>query len=440
MTRFSATCTCSTFRSSAGSLYLAILLVVASLISSPAGALAAPPRVSAPNFILIDSSTGQVLIEQASNDKAYPASTTKIATACVVLSRANLADRITVPKEARVGGSNIFLGAGSQISVEDALYALMLSSANDSAVTLAHAVSGSVPAFAQEMNKFAKEAGATDTNFANPHGLPDDNHYTTALDLALVAKAALSNSTFRKIAGTQTREVTITGDGERRETLTNHNRMLWWYDGCTGMKTGFTNQSRQTIVASAMRNGRELIAVALGSSSSTAMWRDAALLLDLGFASFRPKEVVTKGQRLAEAPVIQGRTQVEAGAAASLTFLSGDSVPELVVRPVFDQDLRAPLRAGQKVGVAVVTQRGRELGRVDMVSRQDVAKVSIISSINVNPAFYTLPLAALLSLLALGLSRRAQRRLLAQDRTPPRPRLWRERRSSQNHDRHSSDR
>jgi D-alanyl-D-alanine carboxypeptidase (penicillin-binding protein 5/6) len=358
----------------------------------------------------MDASTGQVLYEADCRDRAFPASTTKILTALVVLSNTQLGDMLIVPEEAKkAGGSRVYLTPGSRMSVEDALYALLLSSANDAAVALAHKVSGGVEAFAKQMNEAARDIGATGSNFTNPHGLPDDNHYTTALDLALVSRAALKVAALARITATQTREITmagpVNGSQVRKETLTNHNRMLWWYEGCTGMKTGFTQQSLHTMVASAQRGDRELVAVVLGSASATTMWRDAAALLDYGFSSFAPKTLVKEGQTLGQVEVEKGKTKATGSSARSFTILEGEGRPEITLKPTLDSGLKAPVRAGQKIGVLSLYQAGREIGRVDIVAVEDVEKEP-----SAMPFLYGGAVVAGLALLAVMVAGQSRRR------------------------------
>ncbi len=396
-----------------------LCLIVVLVVALKPSASVAGPRVSAPRYVLMEVSSGQVLYESGSGEKAYPASTTKILTALVALSKTELSDRLTVPEEARkAGGSQIFLTPGSQMTVEDALYALMLSSANDSAVALAYKVSGGIDAFAKEMNEAARNAGATGSNFTNPHGLPDDNHYTTALDLALVSRAALKMAAFGRIAGTQTREITINGPGSngtamRKETLTNHNQMLGWYDGCTGIKNGFTQQSLHTIVASAQRGDRELIAVVLGSSSSSGLWRDAAALLDYGFSAFAPKELVKRGQSLGEVEVARGKTTAAGEAGGSFTILEGDGRPEITLKPAFAEDLQAPIRAGQKIGTLSLLQAGRELARLDIIAVQNVER-----EFNSKPYLYGAGVLAGLVIIGAAVAGQSRRRRQRNSRFP----------------------
>jgi len=394
--------------------FIAALLLALNPSMSFAG-----PRLSASRYVLIDASTGQVLYESDCRERAYPASTTKILTALVVLSNSELNDRLTVPEEAKkAGGSQAYLTPGSQMSVEDALYALMLSSANDAAVALAHKVSGGIEAFAKQMNEAARNVGATGSNFTNPHGLPDDNHYTTALDLALVSRAALKIAAFGRIAATQTREIVINAPGgnggsSRKETLTNHNRMLWWYDGCTGMKTGFTQQSLHTMVASAQRGGRELIAVVLGSGSSTTLWGDAAALLDYGFSRFAPKEIVKPGQSLGEVEVERGKAKAAGSSAAGFTVLDGEDAPEITLKPTFDTGIEAPVKAGQKIGALSLVQAGRELVRIDIVAAQDVER-----EFSAAPLLYGAAVVVGLMLLVFIVAGAARRRRLRNSHYP----------------------
>ena len=240
--------------------------------------------ISAGQAVLIDGDTGKVLYEKAADEKAYPASTTKIMTALVTLETLMKYDSpidqlIEVPRCAEgVEGSSLYLKAGERISIEDLLYGLMLVSGNDAAVALAEVIGGSQEEFVEMMNIRAAELGCTGTNFVNPNGLFDDNHYTTARDMALIACEAMKNETFRKIVGSQqwnaaSRESTYV-------TFRNKNKTVFQYEGGNGIKIGYTENSGRTLVASARRGEKSMICVVM---SAPDWFNDAYKLMDQGF-------------------------------------------------------------------------------------------------------------------------------------------------------------
>lgn len=256
------------------------------------------PSVSAGAAILIDGEDGTVLYEKSADQKMYPASTTKIMTALVVLEtleelELGLDSEIIVPAEAQgVEGSSLYLKAGERVSVEVLLYGLMLQSGNDSAVALAACVGGSVEHFVEQMNQRAAELGCRGTHFVNPNGLYDGEHYTTARDLAYIAREAMKREDFRKIAGTQRwssegdetladSKEKVSNDGSATRTFVNKNKTVFQYEGGDGVKIGFTKASGRTLVSSASRDGHRVIAVVLNDGN---WFQDAYALMDYGFA------------------------------------------------------------------------------------------------------------------------------------------------------------
>lgn len=237
--------------------------------------LPAAPAITAKRAILIDGKSGEILFEKAAEERAYPASTTKIMTALMTLELCNRYDididtEITVPKEAvGIEGSSVYLKAGESRTVEDLLYGAMLRSGNDAATALAICLGGNEKNFVKMMNDKAKELHCSHTQFINPTGLFDENHYTTAKDLACIARTAMENDIFRQISSTKS-----------WGTYTNKNKTVFQYEGGTGIKIGFTEKSGRTLVASASRNGTELIAIVLNDPN---WFEDAYALMDYGF-------------------------------------------------------------------------------------------------------------------------------------------------------------
>ena len=264
----------------AAALAFGLGLMIYFYVAEPTGKLVsndlpAAPAISAKQAILIDGKSGEILFEKASEERAYPASTTKIMTTLMALDLCKRYDidittEITVPKEAvGIEGSSVYLKAGESRTVEELLYGTMLRSGNDAATALAICLGGNEKNFVKMMNDKAGELRCNRTNFINPTGLFDENHYTTAKDLARIARTAMKNDIFRQISSSKS-----------WGTYTNKNKTVFQYEGGTGIKIGFTEKSGRTLVASACRNGTELIAVVLNDPN---WFEDAYALMDYGF-------------------------------------------------------------------------------------------------------------------------------------------------------------
>ncbi len=256
--------------------------------------------------------------------------------------------------------------APSQQSLENLLYALMLPSGNDAAAVIAEYAAGSVPAFADLMNEAATAAGATSSHFVNPHGLPAKNHYTTPLDLARITRVAMQNPEFAKIVATRSFE--LPGSHTQR-LFYNHSKLLWRYDGATGVKTGYTDEAGHTLVASAQRGDRRLIAVVMDDEKA-ATWADATKLLDYGFSLPAPTDIVQAEQSIAELPVTGGGPKTVAVVAAQglRLYLGPNDAPQLQRRVTLPPAVAAPIQAGQKVGRLDIVAAGRTLGSVDLLA------------------------------------------------------------------------
>src|ERR1700736_1343775 len=238
------------------------------------------PSVIAASAAAIDSFTGEFLFVKNENARQYPASSTKILTALLVIEAGDLDKSVTVDlSDTKVEPSNLELKPGEQYTRRQLLFGLMLKSANDVAMALARDNAGSVEAFGQKMTQRAAELGATNSHFANPHGLHVPDHYTTAHDLALIARAAMEQPFFRQVVST----IYYTWKSPKGTVsqLRNHNRLLRHYVGCNGLKTGFTRAAQQVLVSSALRDGHEVISVVL-HTNKPGIWDDSKALLSYG--------------------------------------------------------------------------------------------------------------------------------------------------------------
>lgn len=254
----------------------------------------AGPDVDAESAILMDINTGTILYEKNINEELYPASTTKILTTLLALENSSLDEVVTFSHNAvfsiEPGSSHIGIVDGEQLTMEQCLYGIMLESANEVSNAVAEHVGGSIEEFTNMMNKKAEELGCKNTHFTNANGLPDENHYTSAYDLALIGRAAMQNETFRTITSTTTYTIPPTNLQEETRYLSNHHKMLpkrlYAYADCIGGKTGYTNVARQTLVTFAKRGDLELVCVIM-KTESPSQFTETAKLFDWGFENFQ---------------------------------------------------------------------------------------------------------------------------------------------------------
>ena len=319
---------------------------------------------SASAAILMDAASGRVLYEQNADARMLIASTTKIMTALVAIREGNLSDTVKVSRKAAyTEGSSMYLKEGETLTLETLLYGLMLCSGNDAAVAIAEHIGGSEAGFAQKMNETAAAIGMASSSFANPNGLDHEDHYSTARDMAILARAAMENETLVRIVST--RSVTIGG-----RTMTNHNKLLGYMEGCIGLKTGFTKAAGRTLVSCAERNGQRLIAVTLQDGND---WADHQALYDYGFSTYPARRLASLGQEVARGAVQGGlRSTVPLIAAESFSW---PARKEEAIRTSIQLDgsLMAPVAMGKPVGEAVFTLNGTEIGRVKLLCGQSVA-------------------------------------------------------------------
>lgn len=328
-----------------------------------------PTGLSAKGAVLYDRQSGQFLFEQHPDEQLYPASITKVLTAILALEKGDLNAKVKTSKLAREQeGNRIYLEYDEEQTLGNLLYGLMLNSGNDAAVAIAEHIGGSVEQFAVMMNEKAKEIGATHTHFVTPSGLHDDDHYTTARDMALISSYAMNNVTFRKIVATET----LPWKGQVWESvLVNLNQMLFEYEGATGIKTGFTDQAQQTITVSAKRGDRELIAVVMGVENRPKIREEATLLLDYGFDQFVTKKVAGIGDVL-QAFDMNG-TPVNAVLAADIyRTVPKESTAEFKAVAHINVP-QAPFAKGDRVGTVDYFQDGELITTADLLSDSHVA-------------------------------------------------------------------
>ena len=318
--------------------------------------------VSAKAAILMHADSGRVIYEKNADEHMLIASTTKIMTAIVVLEHCELDDLVEVDsRSAGIEGSSMYLKAGESYTVEDLLYGLLLVSGNDAASALALHVADSMEAFAELMNAKAAELGMTESSFKNAHGLDEEGHYSTARDMAKLAAYCMGNEDFARIAGTVSHTV-----GE--QTLVNHNRLLREYDGCLGLKTGYTMAAGRTLVTCAERDGARYVCVTLNDPDD---WDDHKALYDWAFANYSFAEVIPAGLSY-EVPLISGAEMTapaETEGAAYALIQNGESYDMELELPAF---AFAPISEGERAGRAVACSDGQEIASVRIVYSEDV--------------------------------------------------------------------
>ena len=252
-------------------------------------------EVSAAAAVLMDADSGRLLYEKNGEKRMLSASTTKLMTALVALGQGGLQQEITVTGGHMAEGSSMYLRPGEKLTLETLLYGLLLCSGNDAALAVTECMGGVAP-FVARMNEKAAELGMENTHFANPNGLDDEEHYSTAEDMAKLAAAAMDDPVLRRVASTRTARI-----GGR--TLTNHNKLLSRVEGCVGLKTGYTRAAGRTLVSCAERDGVRLVAVTLQDGDD---WNDHASLYEQGFRVLRPVKAVERGLRLAAERAVGG--------------------------------------------------------------------------------------------------------------------------------------
>lgn len=326
---------------------------------------------SARAAVLIERETGRVLLSCNPGEPLPMASTTKVMTALLALEYGRLDEVVTVGKNAYgVPGTSIYLGLGEKITLKDLLYGLMLASGNDAAVAIAEHIGGDVEAFCRQMTRRAAELGCTDTVFVNPNGLPAQGHHTTAYDLALIARQAMTYPLFRQIVSTRRASIPWEGRSYQR-ILNNKNRLLSSYEGATGIKTGYTRAAGRCLVFGARRDGMEVIGVVLNCGD----WFDeAARLMDRAFATYELFTALDEGESLRALPVNEAQQEtvyVCAGGRLCAPVPKG-CVPELEYD--LPDQLQAGMKAGDTVGQARLLLDGETLSSVPLVLKEDLLR------------------------------------------------------------------
>ncbi|MBP5426904.1 MAG: D-alanyl-D-alanine carboxypeptidase [Clostridiales bacterium] len=327
------------------------------------------PNVEAQSAIVIDCDTGRVLYEKNAYQKRPMASTTKIMTAILAIENGNLNDTVSVSKKAAyVGGSTIKLKEGQTYKLVELLYGLLMKSGNDAAIAIAEHIGGDVNKFVEMMNKKALDINALDTNFVNPHGLDNNNHYTTAYDLANMARYAMKKPEFAKIVATKNKS--ISGG----KVFNNTNEMLFLYQGCNGVKTGFTSKAGRCLVTSVQRGTENYIAVVLGCETKNKRAQSSKEILDYAYGNYKRYELVNK-------EYVYTTTNVKKGKSKHIETIAKDTIvlplneyerSNLYTNEYVEKDLVAPIKKYKKVGYIEFKVDDKVIAKTDLVVKNSV--------------------------------------------------------------------
>lgn len=324
---------------------------------------------------MLVSEDGRVLWARNESARRSIASITKIMTAVVALDHSSPTETVTVPKASgQIGESTAFLRPGESLPMLDLLEALLVKSGNDAAVAISRHVAGSEDEFVRMMNEKAEELGLKNTHYSNPHGLDEDGNYSTAGDLSILTRYAMRDETFRGIVSQKSAMI---GSGGRTETVENTNILIQNYSGANGVKTGWTDDAGYCVIDSARRNGIELYAVVLGTGTELQRFKDAKELLDFGFAHYRPQKLASGGSVIGKSEVTDYLDkQVPAAVSQDVTVtvfdLAGDVTRTITLKPV-----KAPIEAGDRLGVATFTQGDRVIATVPLVSTEEIGRPNL---------------------------------------------------------------
>ena len=394
---------------------VALLLCIVFILSTATLTIYAAehPDIHSPRAILMDEVTGEIIYEKNAYYPTYPASTTKVLTAIVVLENTALDEMVHIDYEPGVAGASMFILPGESFTVETLLKALLIRSGNDVAEVLARHVSGSVEAFVDEMNEKAIEIGAENTHFTNPHGLPDEDHITTAYDLAIISRYAMQNPVFREIVSSPSLIIPETLETPEQRIYNNSNRFLWgkgpshrilyrdalvdiYSPRVDGIKTGFTNAAQHCLISSASDDGRRVIAVILNADREN-LYSDSRTLLDYGLDSY---QLVT----LTDEKMLAASVTIQHGTRETLSLFTEKAIHTIIPSHVSTGNITqvieaadsyvAPIESHQVLGKAVYYHENQILGETNLIAMESVEYLPLYRRI---PVFVVLIGAVLIS-------------------------------------------
>lgn len=361
-----------------------ILCILISFVHSPnAFAQEAPFEVESPSALLMDFDSKTILYEKNPHEKLPIASITKIMTILLTMEgieegRIKLEEEVTVSEYASsMGGSQVFLDSGEKLPVSAILKAIIVASANDASVAIAEKISGTEETFVKKMNEKAKILGMKNTSFLDCTGLSDENNYSTAYDVSIMSRELLKYPLFFKWS---TIWLDNLKESKNNTELTNTNRLVRFYDGCDGVKTGSTSKAKSCLSASAKRGNLRLISVVLAAPTSQVRFSEASKLLDFGFANYEALPLLRKGDQFKDKITVTGGKEEEITGFISDDFSmlqkKGEESDYSLINKI-DEPIKAPIKKGEKIGSIVIQSRGKDIGSVSILADQDIKKANI---------------------------------------------------------------
>jgi serine-type D-Ala-D-Ala carboxypeptidase (penicillin-binding protein 5/6) len=337
----------------------------------------------AKSAILIERDTGAVLYEKNAHEKLPPASMTKIMTMLLIMEAIDKGELSYKEKvraseyAASMGGSQIFLEPGEEMTVDELLRGIAIGSGNDASVAMAERIAGSEEAFVEMMNKKAKELGLKNTSFQNATGLPAEGHYSSAYDMAMMARELLKYEDITKYTGMY--EDYLRENTDKKFWLVNTNRLVKFYPGVDGLKTGFTSEAKYCLTATAKKNGMRVIAVVFGASTPKDRNAQITKMLDYAFSQYKTHPVYKRNEIIARVNVSKGKKKAIALVTSepiSVLTKKGQSIDQIEKVIQTKENVKAPIKKGDELGVLILKQDGKELLRSPIVAKENVAEAS----------------------------------------------------------------
>lgn len=339
---------------------------------------------NARSAILIDASTGEILFEKNSHEKIAPASMTKMMSMLVIVEAIedkviNWNDTITISENAsKMGGSQILLEIGEQMKVSDLFKGVAVASGNDAVVALAEAVAGTEDEFVKMMNKKAKELGLKDTNFKNPHGLDEANHYSSAHDMAIIGKELVKHE--KVLQFTSIYEDYLRKGTNKEFWLVNTNKLVRFYTGVDGLKTGYTKEAGYCLTATAQKNDMRLVAVAMGEPTSALRNSEISSMLDYGFAQYKSTSIIKRNQTVTEVEIekaIKEKVKIVPLDDVSILTKKNEKLGKITYDVKLNK-IQAPIKKGDIVGTLKIMEDGKEIKKISLTVKENIKKANLL--------------------------------------------------------------
>ncbi|MFD1707085.1 D-alanyl-D-alanine carboxypeptidase family protein [Siminovitchia sediminis] len=365
--------------------FLCSFLLIFSLITQPALAEEKEKELAddSKSAILIERDTGTILYDKNSHEKLPPASMTKVMTMLLIMEALD-SGQISMDEKVRtseyaasMGGSQIFLEPGEEMTVEEMLLGIAIASANDASVAMAEKIAGTEEAFVARMNERAKELGLKNTKFQNPTGLSAKDHYSTAHDMAIMAKELLKYEGITDF--TKQYESYLREDSDKKFWLVNTNKLVRFYPGVDGLKTGFTSEAKYCLTATAKKDGMRVIAVVFGAPTSKSRNAQITKMLDYAFSQYSSHSLYKKGENLGKVKVSKGHVkEIHAQTSEPISILTkkGEKITDYSTEVKLNKNIKAPVKKGDTVGKIIIQKDGKQLAESELIAGKNVKKAS----------------------------------------------------------------